>query len=155
MWLACCLYWTKSSWRCVGRFLRRWRKIWIILQPIGSTCRYLKKCPKPWTQTWTRPTLLTLLSQRKLTLTARNTLFASKNYWSLQIIKKLASFRTRVDQWPCMSSKAKSISWDSPFKNLLFKILTCYSLKSRKFMEHYIFLFSRKEEKVLYDRLSL
>ncbi len=52
-------------------FLRRWRTICTILQPIGSNGRYLKKCPKPYwpisiKETWTG----------KLALTGRNTLFA-------------------------------------------------------------------------------
>ncbi len=62
-------------------FLRHWRKICMILQPMGSKGRYLKKCHKAcWPtkskETWTKYTTTTLLSQRKLALTARNTLFA-------------------------------------------------------------------------------
>ncbi len=95
--LACCLYCTKNSY---------WRKIYTILQPMGRKGRYLKKCPKlccpircKETQTKRAPT--TLLSQRKLPLTARNTVLyykiicAAKNfkngpvpYLSLELTKQ-------------------------------------------------------------------
>jgi hypothetical protein len=61
--------------------LRRCRKICTILQPMGSKGRYLKKSTNPCRpikskKTWTKYTPLTLLSNRKLALTARNKLFA-------------------------------------------------------------------------------
>jgi hypothetical protein len=76
---ACCLYCTKIGWRCTV-FV-------IFLQPVGSKGRYLKKCPKPcWPirskETWTKYTPLTILNQRKLALTLRNTLFALYNHRS-------------------------------------------------------------------------
>ncbi len=57
-------------------FLWRWRTIYTVLQQMGSKDRYLKKCPKHrWPirikETCTKYTPLTLLSQRKLALTAR------------------------------------------------------------------------------------
>ncbi len=57
-WLAACI-----SLRVIGAvfvvFLRHWRKIWTILQPMESKDRYLKKCLKPsWPirskETWRR-----------------------------------------------------------------------------------------------------
>ncbi len=46
--------------------LRQWRKIFTILQPMGSKGRYLKKCPEPcWPirskEAWMKYTLITLL----------------------------------------------------------------------------------------------
>ncbi len=79
-WLAA---WTAL--RVVGTvlvvFLQRWRKMCTILQPMGSKGRYQIKCPKPcWliksNETWTKYHIRTLLSQREIALTARNTLFA-------------------------------------------------------------------------------
>jgi hypothetical protein len=56
-------------------FLRHWRKICTILQPMGSKGQYLTKCLKSCLpirskETWTKYTPLTLLSQCKLALTA-------------------------------------------------------------------------------------
>ncbi len=79
-WIAACI-----ALRVVGAvliiFLRRWRTICRVLQPMGSKGRYLKKCPKPcWPikskGTWTKYTPLTLLSHRNFALTTRNTLSA-------------------------------------------------------------------------------
>jgi hypothetical protein len=52
---------------------------------MGGKGRYLKKCPKLQgpirnNETWIKYTLLTVLSQRKLALTERNTLFAFLNH---------------------------------------------------------------------------
>ncbi len=80
--LTFCLYCTKSNWRsCIGVFLWRWCKICTILRPMGGQGWYLKKCPKPcWPirgkETWAKYTPTTLLRQRKLALSTRNTLFA-------------------------------------------------------------------------------
>jgi hypothetical protein len=71
--LACCLDFTQSGWRCIGHFCpaeRHWRTICTVLQPMGSKCRYLKKCLRPywpiWSRkTWTKYTPLTLLSQQR------------------------------------------------------------------------------------------
>ncbi len=59
-------------------FLRRWCKICTILQPMGSKVRSLRNGPNLADQlkTWTMYMPVTLLSQRKLALTAINTLFA-------------------------------------------------------------------------------
>ncbi len=62
-------------------FLWRWRKKIGTIPQSMSKVRYLKKSPKPcWPirskETWTKHTPTTLLNQRKLALTAGNTLFA-------------------------------------------------------------------------------
>ncbi len=118
-------------------FLRRWRKIWTIFQPLGRKGRYLKKSPKPcWPirskETWTKCTPTTLISQRKLALTARKCPFCVKKSF-----KQLKNVKTgRVPylglELTIMSSNAKSISWDSPFKvqimDAQFKSRTSYTL---------------------------
>ncbi len=68
-------------------FLRLLRTICTILQPMGSMGRYLKKSTKPcWPirskETWTKYTPTTFLSQRKLALTAINTLFELEHHLS-------------------------------------------------------------------------
>jgi hypothetical protein len=83
--LAQCLYLRVVFASLLVVFLWRWLKICTIPQPISnfSKDRYLKKCPKPcWPirnqDTWTKYTPVTLLSQCKLALTGRNTLFVLK-----------------------------------------------------------------------------
>jgi hypothetical protein len=94
-WLAACI-----ALGVVGAvlvvFLRCWRKICTILQPVRSKGRYLKKCSKPcWPikgkETWTKygTTSVTLLSQRKLALTERNTLLRNKIIWSHKNLKNV------------------------------------------------------------------
>ncbi len=83
-WLAACI-----ALRVVGAVFRRWRKICTIGQLMGCNGRYLKKSTKCcWPirskETSVKYTPLTLLSQRKLALTARNTLFALLSHWSTQ-----------------------------------------------------------------------
>jgi hypothetical protein len=78
-WLDACI-----ALRVVGAVLvvvlRRWRKICKILQPMGSKDLNLKKCLKTLLTNKKQRNLdytpTTLLSQRKVELTARNTLFA-------------------------------------------------------------------------------
>ncbi len=81
-WLAACIA-PKVVGAVLIVFLRLWRKIKFayLLQSTRSKGQYLKKCPNPAVpirskETWTKYTPLTLLSQRKLALTARNTIFA-------------------------------------------------------------------------------
>jgi hypothetical protein len=90
--LAYCLY--CIALRVVGAvlvvFLRRWHKICTVLQPMRSKGRYpgyLKKCQKPSCpkeskETWTKYTLLTLLSQRcaKFTFCVIKSVEDLKNY---------------------------------------------------------------------------
>ncbi len=87
-WLAACI-----ALRVVGTvfviFLWRWRTICTVLEPMGSKGRYLKKCPKPcWPirirETLTKYTPLSLLSQRKLAVTASNTLSVVKWFEQLK-----------------------------------------------------------------------
>ncbi len=80
MGLACCLYYTKSGWRCIGHFTPALaynlhsppanEKQGLIPEEMSQTVL------GPCKETWTKYKPLTLLSQRKLSLTARNTLFA-------------------------------------------------------------------------------
>ncbi len=74
-WPAACIELRVVGAALVG-FLRRWRKICTILQPMGSKGRYLKKCPKPCSPIRSKETCAkyaptTLLGQRKLALTNR------------------------------------------------------------------------------------
>jgi hypothetical protein len=83
--LACCLYCTKIGWRSICHFPPALAyslhspsangKQVPIPEDISQTLRTNKK-----QETWSKCTPLTLLSQCKLALTARNTLFALKNH---------------------------------------------------------------------------
>jgi hypothetical protein len=48
-WLAACIALrVQLTLYILAVFLKRWRKICTILQPMGSKGQYLKKCPKPY-----------------------------------------------------------------------------------------------------------
>jgi len=103
-WLAACIVLIVIGTVLVV-FLQRWRKICTILQPMGSKGRYLKKSTKRCRpirskETWIKYTLLTLLSQRKLALNAKNTLLRYKSFEQLKNLKKNwppPLFRPRTD----------------------------------------------------------
>ncbi len=123
-WHAACI-----SLRVVGTvflFSWCWHTICTVFQPLRSKGRHLQKSPKRcWPikskETWTKYMQLTLLSQCKLTLTVRKTLKLYKIIRANKSISKKGpvsylglELTIHVKK---MSSKAKSISWDSPFKN--------------------------------------
>ncbi len=98
-WLAACIALRVVS-AVLVVFFRHWCKICTILQPMGNKGRYLKKCPKPWwpirsEERWTQYTPTTLLSQRKLALTARNKLLHCKVIWAAKKFKNWTSFLIR------------------------------------------------------------
>jgi hypothetical protein len=80
-WLDVCLHCTKSGWRCIGRFPPALAKN--LQNPLANKKQgpireeiYQTLLTNKKQVTWIKYRPLTLLSQRKLALTARNTLFA-------------------------------------------------------------------------------